>query len=54
MQKSKCRNVRRLAMDEGIVETVSVNVSLDTMDGIVRRVSNHNNLPLNSAMLASH
>ena len=54
MQKSKSRNVRLVAMDAGIVETVSVNVSLVMMDGIVRRVSNRNNLPLNCAMLASH
>ena len=41
-------------MDEEIVEMVNVNVSLATMDGIVRRVSNHSILPLNSTMLASH
>ena len=54
MQKNKSQNARLVAMDEEIVETVSVNVSLVTMDGIVRRVSNRNNLPLNFAMLASH
>ena len=42
MQKNKSRNARLVAMDEEIVETVSVNVSLVTMDGIVRKVSNHN------------
>ena len=55
MQKNKSRNARLVAMDEGIVETVSVNVSLVTMDGIVRKVSNHHKfLPLNFAMQASH
>ena len=55
MQKIKSLNARLVAMDEEIAETVSANVSLVTMVGIVRKVSNHNTfLPLSNAMLASH
>ena len=55
MQKIKSLNARLVAMDEEIAETVSANVFLVTMVGIVRKVSNHNTfLPLSFAMLASN